>query len=29
MTIDVRPTATIPFRKNCDESLINDVNDDS
>ena len=25
MTIDARPTATIPFRKNFDESLINDI----
>ena len=29
MTIDARPTATIPFRKNFDESLINDIKDDS
>ena len=28
MTIDARPTATIPFRKNFDESLINDIKDD-
>ena len=25
MTIDARPTATISFRKNFDESLINDI----
>ena len=29
MIIDARPTATIPFRKNFDESLINDIKDDS
>ena len=25
MTIDARPTATIPFKKNFDESLINNI----
>ena len=29
MTIDARPTAIIPFKKNVDESLINDIKDDS
>ena len=29
MTIDVRPTATIPFKKKFDEPLINDIKDDS
>ena len=29
MTIDARPTATIPFKKNFDEPLINDIKDDS
>ena len=29
MAIDARPTATIPFMKNFDEPLINDVKDDS
>ena len=29
MTIDARPTATIPIRKIFDESLINDIKDDS
>ena len=29
MTIDARPTAAIPFKKNFDEPLINDINDDS
>ena len=29
MTIDTRPTAIIPFKKNFDESLINDIKDDS
>ena len=29
MTIDARPTAIIPFKKNFDESLINDIKDDS
>ena len=29
MTIDARPTATIPFKENFDESLINDIKDDS
>ena len=29
MTIDARPTAIIPFRKNFDESLINDIKDES
>ena len=29
MTIDARPTATIPFRKSFDESLINDIKYDS
>ena len=29
MTIDARPTATIPFKKNFAESLINNVKDDS
>ena len=25
MTIDARPTATIPFKKNLDELLINNI----
>ena len=29
MTIDARPTAVIPFKKNFDESLINDIKNDS
>ena len=29
ITIDARPTAIIPFKKNFDESLINDIKDDS
>ena len=29
MTIDARPTATIPFKKNFDEPLINNVKNDS
>ena len=29
MTIDARPTAIIPFKKNFDESLINDIKDGS
>ena len=29
MTIDARPTAIIPFKKNFDEPLINDIKDDS
>ena len=29
MTIDTRPTAIIPFKKNFDESLINYIKDDS
>ena len=29
MTIDARLTATISFRKSFDESLINDIKDDS
>ena len=29
MTIDARSTAIILFKKNFDESLINDVKDDS
>ena len=29
MTIEARPTATIPFKKNFDEPLINDIKDDS
>ena len=29
MTIDARPTATVPFKKNFDESLINDIKDNS
>ena len=29
MTVDARPTAIIPFKKNFDESLINDIKDDS
>ena len=29
ITIDARPTAIIPFRKNFDESLINDIKDES
>ena len=28
MTIDTRPTASIPFKKNFDEPLINDIKDD-
>ena len=28
MTIDARPTASIPFKKNFDEPLINDIKDD-
>ena len=28
MTIDTRPTATIPFKKNFAEPLINDIKDD-
>ena len=28
MTIDARPTAIISFKKNFDESLINDIKDD-
>ena len=28
MTIDARPTATTPFKKNFDEPLINHVKDD-
>ena len=29
MTIDARPTATIPFKKNFDEPLINSIKNDS
>ena len=29
MTIDTRPTATLPFKKNFDESLISDIKDGS
>ena len=29
MIIDARPTTIIPFKKNFDESLINDIKDDS
>ena len=29
MTIDARPTATIPFKKNFDKPLINDIKNDS
>ena len=29
MAIDVRPTATIPFKKNFDEPLINNIKNDS
>ena len=29
MTIDTRPTSTIPFKKNFDESLINNIKNDS
>ena len=29
MTIDRRPSASIPFKKNFDEPLINDIKDDS
>ena len=29
MTIDARPTATIPFQKNFDEPLINNIKNDS
>ena len=29
LTIDTRPTAIIPFKKNFDQSLINDIKDDS
>ena len=29
MTVDARHTATIPFRKNFDESIISDIKDDS
>ena len=29
MTIDARPTATIPFKKNFDEPLINNIKNDS
>ena len=29
ITIDARPTATIPFKENFDELLINDIKDDS
>ena len=29
MTIDARPTAIIPFKKNFDELLINDIKNDS
>ena len=29
MTIDARPTATIPFKKNSDEPLINNIKNDS
>ena len=29
MTIDARATATIPFKKNFDESLINNIKNDS
>ena len=29
MTIDARPTAIITFKKNFNESLINDIKDDS
>ena len=29
MTIDARPTATIPFKKNFDESSINNIKNDS
>ena len=28
MTIDTRPIASIPFKKNFDEPLINDIKDD-
>ena len=28
MTIDARPTATIPFKKNFDEPLINNIKND-
>ena len=29
MTIDPRPTASIPFKKNFDEPLINNIRNDS
>ena len=29
MTIEARPTATIPFKKNFDEPLINNIKNDS
>ena len=29
MTIDARPTASIPFKKYFDEPLINDIKDES
>ena len=29
MLIDTRPTATIPFKKNFDEPLINNIKNDS
>ena len=29
MTIDARPTASIPFKKNFDKPLIHDIKDDS
>ena len=29
MTIDARPTANIPFKKNLDASLIKNIKDDS
>ena len=29
MTIDTRPTASIPFKKNFDEPLINNIRNDS
>ena len=29
MTIDTRPTTSIPFKKNFDEPLINDIKDES
>ena len=29
MTIDARPPSTIPFKKNFDELLINNIKDDS